>query len=613
VKRLSAFLACFFLTPLFVFAQSTPQPKVTDEIVVTASAVPESVASTPASVTVVTKKEMDEQNARDIADVLREVPGLSLSRSGSDGKATSLFTRGANSQHTLVLWNGIEINDPDFSGYDWGRFSTLGVDQVEVVRGPFSAIYGSEAMAGVVNVLTNPRESGVHGVLEGGSHGLRNGALDAAWVSQTMQLTGSFEHRSDDGFDQNDDFRQNSGNAFWRWAPIEHLSLGLSARRTTYDLGIPFNVNAAGTAIVPSLERRQSGSERQLALPIQQTIGSFSYDLTLAESRRDDRFTDPQDPYGLTSSDTASRTRRARLTTRTTTSFGTIVAGAESESAHVDDVNNFGPNVGDHTRSSHGLFLEDRWSHDTGSGTHLEVSAGARNDHFSTFGSQTSPRLAVAWVTPSGKWRAAYGTGFRAPSIGELYFPFAGNLALHAEHSRSLEAGYDAAIGHDGLASVTLFTSNYRDLIVFDNATFLFGNVGRARSDGLELGLSDQLSAAFRAALSYTYLHKDENALTGQPLLRRPKNSGSLSLTYHRGEVDTNLVVIRSGSRLDVLPISPYSNVINGAYTTADISVQTHLGRVTPFVKVENLRNERYQEVLGFNSSGRRAIVGVKF
>ncbi len=269
--------------------------------------------------------------------------------------------------------------------------------------------------------------------------------------------------------------------------------------------------------------------------------------------------------------------------------------------------------MGNHTRSSHGLFLEDRWSHDTGSGTHLEVSAGARNDHFSTFGSQTSPRLAIAWVTSAVKWRAAYGTGFRAPSIGELYFPFAGNLALHAEHSRSLEAGFDAALGRDGLASATVFTSNYRDLIVFDNATFLFGNVGRAKSDGLELGLSDQLSSAFRAAASYTYLHKDENALTGQPLLRRPKNSGSLSLMYRRGDVDTSLVVIRSGARLDVLPIFPYSSVTNRAYTTADISVQAHLGRVTPFVKVENLRNERYQEVLGFNSPGRRAVVGVKF
>ncbi len=336
--------------------------------------------------------------------------------------------------------------------------------------------------------------------------------------------------------------------------------------------------------------------------------------MTLAESRRDDRFKDPQDPFGLISSDTRSRTRRARLTTRTTTTeFGTIVAGGESERALVDDVNNFGPNVDNQTRSSRALFVEDRWSHATGAGTHLELSAGARYDHFSTFGSQTSPRLAAAWVTPAGKWRAAYGAGFRAPSIGELYYPFSGNLALRPEHSRSLELGYDAAMGHDGLASLTLFTSSYRNLIVFDNATFVFGNIGRAKSDGLELGLEDQVSSALRAALSYTYLHKDDNELTGERLARRPKNSGSLSLTYRRGDLDTSFIVIWSGARVDILPVFPYSHVTNRAYTTADVNVQAHLGRVTPFVKVENLRNERYQEVLGFNSPGRRVIVGVKF
>ncbi|HYU26684.1 MAG TPA: TonB-dependent receptor plug domain-containing protein, partial [Thermoanaerobaculia bacterium] len=138
---------------LFLFLALPPQ-KISDRIVVTASDVPETIESTPAAVTVVTRKDIDERAARDVADVLREVPGLTISRTGSPGKATSLFTRGANSTHTLVLWNGIEINNPYFSGYDWGRFSTAGVEQVEVVRGPFSALYGSDAVAGVVNVLT---------------------------------------------------------------------------------------------------------------------------------------------------------------------------------------------------------------------------------------------------------------------------------------------------------------------------------------------------------------------------------------------------------------------------------------------------------------------------
>ena len=164
--------AVFLAVP--VFAQSTHNHKPPSRIVVTASSLPETVAATPASVTVITREDIDARAARDVADVLREVPGLVLARSGSPGKATSLFTRGAASTQTLVMWNGIVLNNPYFSGYDWGRFSTAGVEQIEVVRGPFSALYGSEAMAGVVNVLTTPRSSGIHGDFESGSHGLRN-------------------------------------------------------------------------------------------------------------------------------------------------------------------------------------------------------------------------------------------------------------------------------------------------------------------------------------------------------------------------------------------------------------------------------------------------------
>src|SRR4029078_12525951 len=105
---------------------------------------------------------------------LRALPGFGVSRTGSPGKDTSLFTRGAASTQTLVLWNGIEINNPYFSGYDWGRFSTAGVEQIEIVRGAFSALDGPEAMAGVINILTTPRVTGWRAEAESGAHGLRN-------------------------------------------------------------------------------------------------------------------------------------------------------------------------------------------------------------------------------------------------------------------------------------------------------------------------------------------------------------------------------------------------------------------------------------------------------
>jgi vitamin B12 transporter len=610
MKRVLA-LSLFFVVPSF--AQSTPPTQtLNDQIVVTASSLPESVQATPASVTVITKKDIDDRAARDVADVLREVPGLVLARSGSPGKATSLFTRGAASTQTLVMWNGIVLNNPYFSGYDWGRFSTAGIEQIEVVRGPFSALYGSEAMAGVVNVLTAPKTSGIHGDFESGSHGLRNAMVNAAVAGDTLSAAGTYEHRTDDGFNANDDFHQNSGNANLKWSPSDGFSLGAAARHTSYNLGIPFNTNAAGTALVPSLDRRQNGTETQLAIPVSLTLARFITDLTLSDNHRRDDFHDPADPF-TTSTSTNAKTRRARLTTRFATPAGTIVAGGEYDHDVVSDVTNFGPNFLDKRRTDHSYFIEDRFTHEIGEGSRFELSAGVRNDHFDVFGSQTSPRIAAAIISGTTKWRAAFGRGFRAPSLGELYYPFFGNPKLSAESNRSYEIGYDAAIGRDGLFSLTYFNTRYRNLITFDPVTFISQNIGRVRSDGIEAGATQHVSANVYAAFSYTYLHRNDDEATGLRLVRRPKHSGSLSAGYRSGAIDTNIAILRTGEREDSLAVLPFTRTTNRAYTTVDVNVQYHLARVAPFVKIENLANAKYEEVVGYASPGRRVILGIKF
>lgn len=604
------FLAVF----LFAFPVFAQQPqKITDQIVVTASELPETLESTPASVTVITKEDIDKRAARDVADLLREVPGLFLARSGSPGKATSLFTRGAASTQTLVLWNGIEINNPYFSGYDWGRFSTAGIEQIEIVRGPFSALYGSEAMAGVINILTAPRASGWRAEVESGAHGLRNAGVGGTYATESLQLSGAYEHRQDDGFAPNDDFRQNSANALARWSPSRSFSLGAAVRHTSFDLGVPFNTNAAGSAIVPSPDRRQDGSETQVAIPMTLVLGGVSFEASVSEAKRQDNFSDPQDPFGLTETTTDSTARRAKLMVRAKTGLGTIVAGGEIERAEVDDVTNFGPNFEDRRRSNRSLVIEDRYTHALSGGARLELSAGVRHDDFDEFGTATSPRIAAAYVTGGTKWRAAFGRGFRAPSLGELYYPFFGNPNVKAERNRSFEVGWDTALGRDGIFSATYFNSRDRDLITFSPVTFVSENIGRVRSDGVELGLEQRVNQALYMAVSYTYLHRNEDESTGQRLFRRPKHSGSVFLGYRAGAVDTNVSIQRIGVRDDQLPVFPYSRVANPGYTTIDMNVQHRGERFTPFVKVENLRDSRYEEVRGYAAPRRRVIVGLRF
>jgi len=467
-------------------------------------------------------------------------------------------------------------------------------------------------MAGVVNVLTMPKTSGIHGGVESGSHGFRNTVVNGTFASEAASGSASYEHRTDDGFNANDDFRQDSATANGSWSVFDALTIGAAGRHTSYKLGIPFNTNAAGTALVPSLDRRQKGTETQIALPIALTLGRFVTDLTLSDNRRRDDFNDPADPF-TTSTSTDAKTRRGRLTTRFATPVGTFVAGGESSRDVVSDITNFGPNFLDKRRTANSLFVEDRYSHPFSNSTHLELSAGLRRDRFDGFGSQTSPRIAAAIVTTTTKWRAAFGRGFRAPSLGELYYPFFGNARLSAESNRSYELGYDSAIGRDGLFSLTYFNTRYRNLITFDPVTFISQNIGRVRSDGIEAGATQHLSDSVYTGFSYTYLHRNEDEKTGLRLARRPKHSGSLSAGYRSGATDTNIVVLRTGEREDTLAVLPFSRTTNRAYTTVDVNVQYRLSHFAPFVKIENLNNAHYEEVVGYASPGRRVILGVKF
>ena len=582
------------------------QVHVNQEIVVTASAVPETVESTPASVTVIHKKEIERREARDVEDVLREVPGLTVSQTGSLGKTSSVFIRGASSKQTLVLWNGIEINDPYFSGYNWGQFSTAGVERVEVARGPFSSVYGADAVGGVVNIISTPASDRIDADLAAGAHGLRNAMLSFAQKSNATSFYATAEHRQDEGFTANDNSLQRTLIAGLNRAG-GNASLGLTGRYMRYDLGVPRGANSSFTAFVPTPHHRENGTEWQLAAPFAADFGGVHLEARASQSHRDDH---TEDPDAATFGDTTSVRRNARIAARFVTAIGTLAAGVEAERSEAENRDAFGLDLDTHRRSSRALFIEDRLTRQIGSGN-LDLSIGARRDRYTTFGSETSPRVSAAWFVAGNKFRAAYGQSFRAPQIGELYLPFFGNPDLHAERSRSIEVGYDRYFTSNAELSITLFDNHFRDLIEYDLVASRFSNIGRAHARGAELAATEQLGAWTLNAM-YTYLRATEEP-SGVPLLRRPKHSGSIAVGYQTADVSAQLVVARVGSRLDVTDLFPFGDVTNRAYTKADLTLRWTAATVTPYMKFENLTNTRYQEVFGYPSPSRRAIVGVHY
>jgi vitamin B12 transporter len=587
------------LAVLFLLAQQ----QINQTIIVTASEIPETVESTPASVTVITRKDIDAQKARDISDVLREVPGLSVSRTGSDGKVTSVFVRGASSKQVLVLWNGVEINDPYFSGYNFGQFSTVGVQRIEIARGPFSSLYGADAVGGVINIITTGGQNQTDVDVAGGGRGLINGVASLQQTFGPTTFSVAAEHRQDNGFAPNDNDRRNSVVGALTFAPASTVSIGLAGRASNYDLGVPRNTNDTATAYMATPHHRENGSEWQLAVPVTAEIGATHAEVRLAENRRDDRNEDPDSQsFGAT----RSNRQTVRLSARRATPIGTLVVGGEGEKDEATNHDSFGLDLATHHRTSDAVFVEDRFSRGP-----FELSAGARYDHYQTFGSETSPRIGVAWSRDGNKIHAAYGQSFRAPQIGELYLPFFGNPNLQAERSHSEELGYNRFFASGALVSITAFRNTFRDLIMYDLVANRFANVGLARSRGVEFAASDR-RGPLTASVTYTFLRAVEEP-SGAELPRRPKHSGSLELGYTRGAGSAELVVARVGSRADVNDLVPFDNVTNRAFTVADLTLRWNARIFEPYAKIENLTNTRYQEVFGFPSPTRRALIGVRY
>lgn len=582
---------------------SPATPQFGDQIVVTAALTDQERRETTASTEVIDREQIEARGATSVAELLSTVAGLDLVQSGGPGQQASLFTRGTESDHTLVLWNGLELNDPFFGGFNWAFLTTDGVERVEVVRGPFSALYGSDALGGVVQILTRAPD-GVRLRLEGGSDDYRRAGVAAGVELGDVRLEAYGYTRRGDGAFDNADFAGDGGAARADWQVGEGLSLGLVARVDDSSTGIPFSGGE------PELDRRIDWREEELALPVRAELGSWQVEGSLARVDYASRFSDPDDPFGFTHSATDSRAWRARaVATRPLGPEGGgdswIAFGADWEDVEVDDASVFGTNLEDEGQSTRAGFAQ--WVGEVGP---LRVDLGLRHDDNSAFGSHTSPRAGLLLrLGAHDRLHASWGEGFRAPSVGELFFAGSGNPDLEPEISRGYELGW--VHERPGLrAAVTGFDNRITDLIDFDLATFTNVNIGRARTRGLEgsLRLADGI---FAAELNGTWTEA-ENRDLDLPLLRRPEWKSNLVLTATPGAWTTSLIVRYVGERPDVDPADTTVRRDNPSYVRTDVALSWRATRrLKPYVRVENAADEEYAPALGFPAPGRVWVAGL--
>jgi vitamin B12 transporter len=596
--------------------QSQPDPgaahaaSLYEEVLVTGALADESRERLPVSADVIERDEIAARQATVVADLLRSVPGLDVVRSGTAGKVTSLFTRGTESDHTLVLWNGIELNDPFFGGFDWGLLPTEGVQRIEVIRGPFSALYGSDALGGVVQVLTGGAP-GSGASLELGENGYQRAAVTAGGEIGSLRYDVAAHSRRGDGLADNDFYDSDELVAQASWQAGRGAELGVVVRTNRSDLGIPFS----GGVVTP--ERTTRWRETELALPVRFEIDRWTVEGRLSQVSHDSELSDPDDPFGFTFAESRSTSQRARLVASYHFDDDLWLAiGSEYEGQEVDSGSVFGVDLDGARQTTHSYFSQ--LFHAVGD---WRFDAGLRRDDHDVFGGVTSPRLGVARrIGARGRLRAAYGEGFRAPSLGELFFPFSGNRDLEPERSESFELGYEyrGAGRRDGrgdgrddgwTATVTAFHNELDNLIDFDFVAFRNVNVGRARTRGVELGVARRRGRLDLRA-NATYLEAVDRD-TGERLLRRPEWRGSLVASWAAADWTWTGTALYTGERDDVDPID-FERTGNSAYQRFDLAARYRgWQRLTPYARLENVADEEYAEALGFPAPGRQLVGGL--
>ncbi len=590
--------SCLVLSVSLCLPLSAQQPTFSETVVVTASGEEESLEAVAAGVTVVDEEEITRSCETSLAALLRRSAGVTLLRSGLDGGVTSLFSRGTNSTHTLVLFQGIRLNDPYFGGYDWSLPLTAGIGRLELVRGPYSALYGADALGGVVQLFA-PQSSGTSWQVLGetGSGGWQRYQGGMSWRSQSWDLGVHAVERRGSGTLANDDFWGKALTVSAGYHPLDGARLGVLLRASRSHTEIPFS----GAKATP--HRFTAAEENLVGLPWQLRLSpTVQVEGHLARVEGNLAFRDPDDPWGYTAADTTKESWQGRVVLRGDFGHHRVQLGSEWRRDEVTAGSSLGPALAAKKQTVRSFFLQDRWALPRAG----ELTAGVRWDKAGVW-EELSPRVTWSWSWPSARVWVAVGKGFRAPSLGELYYPYSGNPSLQPERSRSVEVGASQRVG-SWLLQLVPFASRITNLVDFDYGTWRFANIAGSRQKGVELSLERRKHHRL-LRVAGTYLEAEDE--DGQRLLRRPQWSGSCTLgeTWAWGTGEVSLVYV--GRRPDLDPVT-FARVAQGGFLTANLAAQLFLSDLLAVtVRVENLADRAYQEVRGYPAPGRRIFAGL--
>ncbi|MCJ7499097.1 TonB-dependent receptor [bacterium] len=628
VKALTMFiLAAVLALPTAAICQQV-EDDVT-EVVVTATRLETPDEKVASSVTVITAQEIEASGVNSVSEILNTVPGLDIFRLGGVGQQSSVLLRGADPAHLLVLVDGFAVNDPGSpkGTFNWAHMMAENIERIEVLRGPQSTLYGSDAMAGVINIITKRGKGELNAILklEAGSFETRSGRLiidggDKLNYSLALSATeseGISVAEEADGNTEKDGYRNLSMSGRIDVPVGTGGELTVTARMLDSESDLDeINGNTFLFEDDPNstIEENQLFAGTRLLLDLLGGRLEQSFGISMVDYERTYR----NPPDASNPNDDLEIDDGVTLALNLQSTFdlgrgGLLTAGLDLEEDRARsqaDFSGFPITVDQHEVSRTGAYLQEQIS----IGESVSLIAGGRLDDHDGFDDQFTYRIGTS-IRMDGGWkiRGTWATGFKAPTIYQLYNSSSGNPNLNAETSKGWDVGVDKDIDSlRGTLGLTWFGNSFEDLIDFSGFTYF--NVQEAKTAGMEAFAELRPAEALNVRIGYTVLDT-EDVTTGEDLIRRPEEKVTVNTDYRFGERgQLNLTAIFVGDRTDRdFSTWPAATVTLDSYTLLNLAGSLAISDKLKLTgRVENLLDEQYQEVFGYGTAGISAYLGIK-
>jgi vitamin B12 transporter len=599
------FTALFAVDIQPVFAQND-----VPEILITPSRFKKKSKQNSRAVQVIDSEQIKRSNSRNVIDLLRRSVGMDVVQAGGLGRSSSAFIRGAESDHTLVLIDGIRVNDPNVGSFDLADLQLDSIEKIEIIRGASSAAYGSEAIGGVINIITKELTKEASGKvnLQGGSYGTHSESLNLSDGGDSLANSLSLSYLGSDGISAANGSRGNSEKDQY-----ENISLSTRSKlKTSEKTNISLNTRSLSSKTdfdgfdftVGAIDDPNFYQKRDLV-----TAGLF-LESELAPTlnlKSEINFTNEK----IEGKDTNDVFNNYNI--RGENRFASLAISKEFDK---NNLTSLGFDYLNRKAVNKTNFVQHRdtvsfWAEHTLTifedfTTNVGVRAERNNDFGSVFVYDVSPMWRLD--TLGSNLHSSIGTGYKAPSFNELYFPNFGNADLDPEKSRSYDLGIKKYLCESMWLDTTFFYNDFEDLITFDSTTFLAANIAEAKAKGVETQVGYEFSKMSGVNFNYVYTDTKDKS-TGMSLARRARHKAGIQFYLSPIEnLDLSTSFTLANSRRE----STREKMDN--YELVDLSMSYWLAQNRKlFLRADNLLDEDYEELPGYGVAGFSVYAGVEF